>query len=124
MVRAALVGGELVSIALLVLTILVLLVGAGNIALGLLLLRHVRRALHRVAMAHTAPHPVANGPRFWIEAIGLDGNPIPGIDLRTDDQEDHDTRWTRLNQSSDIGTFTNWDSHFPGHRGHFSRGVW
>lgn len=89
---------------------------------------------HRISRGQDAdaPHPHAGarsvhvlktGPRFWIEAVDGTGQTIVGVDHRSDDETDIGRRWTRLQQSSDVGTFTLHDSQNAGHRGRFSRGV-
>lgn len=75
------------------------------------------------AIDRRATHSLRPGPRFHIEALDDEGRPIPGVDIHSDNEEDINARWSRLHESSDAGTFTLYDRHHPGNRGHFSRGV-
>lgn len=76
-----------------------------------------------VSLAARGSHVVPSGPRFWIEAVDEHGRTIVALDVKSDDEAHIKERWTRLGQSSDVGVFTLHDSRYPGHRGHFSRGV-
>lgn len=68
-------------------------------------------------------HALSSGPRFHVEAIGVDGVDDPSVGYRGDDEQEAKRIYNRLHESSDVGTFTFYDRRHPGHRGRFSRGI-
>lgn len=80
-------------------------------------------APHSPAGGRSTTHVVRGDERFWIQAVDADGHTITGVDCRSSDEREIHARWTRLEQSSDVGLFTLWDSHHRRPRGRFSRGI-
>lgn len=83
----------------------------------------VAAAPHSPAGGRSTTHVVRGGERFWIQAVDADGHTITSVDCRSSDEREIHARWTRLEQSSDVGLFTLWDSHHRRPRGRFSRGI-